>query len=367
MSLSRGVATRRTRGGKATLTIPDDNRLRAPLIGQGEEDDDFADDEDAGLDEEPLLNTDPADFVSDSPGVGKGAKPLGEMPPSMIRELRTWNIVIAVVVGVAWIVTLILLLIYALGTADHELVAQLSVDTRIAGGAIPLNLGQFQVAQTVYAIGPTILVPSVVFAFVTMFFHVVILIGSGGATPSSVFKWHAEYALNNSYNSLRWVQYAITYSLITWIVAQLSGVSNFLFLGVLLAMKMGIYSSLWMFETTNQRRRTVDWENFGLAVFLFVVMWIVILWYFISQTADAGAPVFTNTPWFFFFIVGGALLACLLGGLIVIVHYVAKKRQKNKSAQQSNLNYERWWIIHSMITNVYMCVVLIVATIITAP
>lgn len=361
--LSRKGTKRRGQGGKARLTIPSDDQLRTPFIGQDEEKNEsepLVDNE--GEEEEGAVE----DFVSDSPGVGKGAKPVGEMPPSMIRELRSWNIAIAVVVGIAWAVTLILLLVYRF-KCGHELIADLSSDFRIFGGPKPLNLGQFQVAQTVYAVGPTILVPAVVFAFVTMLFHIITLIGSGGGTPTSVFRWYVQYAINNSYNALRWVQYCLTYGMVTWIVAQLAGVSNFLFLGVLLSVKLAIYFSMWAFETTNQRRKTVDWENFLVATFLFVVMWTVILWYFISQTISAGDPIFTNTPWFFFFIIGGALLSCLLGGLIVIIHYAARKRTRNKTAQQSNVNYERWWIIHSMITNVYLCVILIVATITTSP
>lgn len=355
MLLRKGTK-KRNQGGHALLTIPSDAQLKRPFIGEDEDDEN-----------EPLVENSGEgvveDFVSDSPGVGKGAKPVGEIPPSMIRSLRTLNIAIAVVVGFAWVVTIILLLVYRF-KFGHELVADLSSDFRTFGGPKPLNLGQFQVGQVTYAVGPTILVPAVVFAFVTTIFHVVTLIGSGGRSITSVFLFHAQYAINNSYNALRWVQYSMTYGMVAWIVAQLAGVSNFLFLGVLLSIKLAIYFSMWSFETTNQRRKTVDWENFLVATFLFVVMWVVILWYFMSQTIDAG---FSNTPWFFFFIVGGVFLSCLIGGLIVIVHYTSSKRKENMNAQQSNLNYEIAWVVHSMITNVYLCAVIVVATITTSP
>lgn len=327
---------------------------------EGDDDDEF--EEDTNFDDKEKN----VEFVTNSTRVGKGASPDGIIPESMLRSLRYWNIAVAASTGILWLTTLILLLIYAL-KMNHELIANLSSDFTVFGGLKPLALGRFDVNHVVYAIGPSILIPSIIFSFSTALFHVIILIGSGGSSPTSIFRWYSKYAINNSYNPIRWIQYSITYAMITWIVAQISGVSNFMLLIALLSMKLAIYGSLWIFETTNQRRKTVAWESFGLSTFLFIFMWIILFFYFISQASSAGSPLFTNVPWFFWFIFCGAVLSSLLGGLNVIVHYAGKKRARNRFAQKSNLNYEQWWMIHSMITNLYFCIILIIATIMTCP
>ena len=305
----------------------------------------------------------PSDTGNPGSVAGKGASPDGKISPPMLKTLRNYHIAAAVIIGVAWIVTLVVLLVYRFCSMPTSLIGDTSSAFRRYGGADPPFLGFFLYDPLLFTRGLNIVIPAVIFGFVPTLIHLIIAATSRmkqkGSTNDSLFMWYAKYALNNRVNPLRWIQYAFSYIFVAWIVLQFSGVTDVITLGVLIAIKLAIYGCMFIFEVQNQRRSRVHWETFGLAVFLFFVFWIATLVHFGVQMASA--PTAGDTPWYMWVFVLGSLLVCLLGGLIVIIHFVSRYKQKN------NANYEHWFIIHEIISIVFFCLILIIATAMAPP
>ncbi len=352
-------------GKSAKLVFPA-RELRQRLIGENGDEKTAAttpaaDEGVSGGDDEEL-----EDVPLESGGgddAGRGVSPDGKIAPATLRTLKNYHIAAAVIIGVAWLTTLIVLLIYRFCTMPTSLIGDTSSAFRRWGGVDPLFLGRFIYDPTLFARGFNILIPAVLFGLVPTLIHLILAVSSSTRSPGSdsepLFLWHAKYALNNRVNPLRWIQYALSYTLVAWIVLQFSGVTDVVTLGLLVGAKLAIYGSMWIFEVQNQRREVVHWEVFGLSTFLFILFWIAAFIYFAIEMISA--PLITDTPWYFWVFVLGSALSCILGGLIVIIHFMSAYRQSN------NANYEHWFIIHEIISLVFFSVVLIVATIMAPP
>jgi hypothetical protein len=339
--------------------------LRQRLIGQGEESEPATqafEDEDGegGL---PADSDTPMDNGEPGSVAGRGASPNGRISTGVLRTLKNYHIAAAIIMAIAWLTTLIVLLVYRFCSTPTSLIGDTSSAFRRWGGVDPPGLGMFLYDPLLFTRGLNIVIPAVIFGFVPMLIHLILAISSSvkseGSENEPLFLWYAKYVLNNRVNPLRWIQYTFSYTFVAWIVLQLSGVTDVVALGVLVASKLVIYGSMWIFEVQNQRRSRVHWETFGLGVFLFFLFWIAAIVHFAVQMISA--PSIGVTPWYFWAFVGGSLLMCLLGGLIMIIHFVSKYKQKN------NANYEHWFIIHEIISIVLFSAILVVATIMAPP
>lgn len=334
----------RSNGG---LVLP---RYTTPLIGDNED-----------VDSDGVLMDD-STSEKNMKTVGKGANAFDkQIAQIIVSQLRNANIAALIVTTVAWAVTFIILLVYHFGSKDHRLISDITQNFRRFGGTDSLSLGQFiHDPSTFVRSGYAILIPALVFCFIPALFHLIIVVSRG------TFEWYIAYAVNNSYNSLRWMQYALSYGMISWIVFQFSGVTDVILLCFMVFVKICIYATLWIHETINQKRRgkTINWEPLSLAIILFSLLGAITIPYFLVQMCSAPSPILSNTPWFMWFFVGGALLSCLIGGFIVLTHYAGRN---GASDQRNNANYELRFIIHSIISNLYFAVILCLATIISAP
>lgn len=259
--------------------------------------------------------------------VGKGANAFtAAIPNRMVTSLRGANIAALIISAIAWAVTLIILLVYHFGASDHRLISDITQNFRRFGGADSLALGQFiHDPSTFLRSGYSILIPAVAFSLFPAIFHLIIVASERkscdtSTSEGSVFAWYIAYSVNNSYNSLRWLQYALSYGMIAWIIFQISGVTDVTLMCLMVLVKLGVFGALWIHETVNQKRQrsSINWEPFLLASFLVIVLWAITVAYFLVQVSSAPSPLFTNTPLWMYLLVGGAFVSTVFGGIIMI-------------------------------------------------
>jgi hypothetical protein len=100
-------------------------------------------------------------------------------------------------------------------------------------------------------------------------------------------KWYTD-PLGRKQNLVRWIEYSITASLMTWIVAQLSGVTNFVLL-VMVAIVMNIALQVqgYIYEIS-----ATKWPPMVAGLVLFCGQWTTIGSYFFRAVLTADAPAF---------------------------------------------------------------------------
>lgn len=120
-------------------------------------------------------------------------------------------------------------------------------------------------------------------------------------------KWYTR-PLEKKQNLVRWIEYSITASLMTWIVAQLSGVTNFvLVFMVALVMNIAMQIQGYIYEISETK-----WPSMVAGFVLFCGQWATIGFYFFNSVTDAEAPLFV---WFIFF----GLFITFLGFPVVLL------------------------------------------------
>lgn len=122
----------------------------------------------------------------------------------------------------------------------------------------------------------------------TAFFHVIqfLLMTFPG---SSLSRWYINEVYEKR-NLIRWIEYSITASLMTWIVCQLSGMTNIYLVwtvGIVMNIAMQIQGYMWeLFQ-----KQSIRWIPFITGSILFIGQWTLILCYFWRAVNAAGDDV----------------------------------------------------------------------------
>jgi hypothetical protein len=160
------------------------------------------------------------------------------------------------------------------------------------------------------------------FPIITAFFHALI------AFSPSIWNSYAKSVLETQEgNSLRWIEYSITASLMIWVIMQLAGITNVLTL--IVGGVLGNIAMQWQgylqetFKTKTYIPTFVGW-------IIFIGQWSTILTYFFSTNG--------NVPWFVYSIVIGLLILFSIFGLIQLT-YVTKYPQFMSSAYAQEIAY----------------------------
>ena len=99
-------------------------------------------------------------------------------------------------------------------------------------------------------------------------------------------------------NYARWMEYAITSSLMLVVIAMLSGMFDLNSLILLFFLNMMMILFGWMMELHNQTTQKTNWTAFYFGCLAGIVPWVVIAIYFFSAVAEPNAQV----PTFVYFI-----------------------------------------------------------------
>lgn len=221
-----------------------------------------------------------------------------------VRVLKNMNIAAFVIHIASFIAALIMSIIYA----SQSVRAELTTDFRVwEFGTLVTKLTSLGSYQLIWVDLP--------FPAITAIFHGLV------AWVPTINRTYNRWVFAEDRNPLRWIEYSITASLMTWVICQLSGITNVLTL-VMVAVVGNVALQLqgYVMETMNigKTRGSANWVPIVIGWFIFVGQWVIILVYFI--TAASSSP---DIPWFVYVIVFGLLLQFSFFGLIMVFHYLA--------------------------------------------
>lgn len=153
------------------------------------------------------------------------------------------------------------------------------------------------------------------FPLITALFH--LMIGFGPGLLSSVQDQYLRDVMSNKGNYLRWLEYSITASLMTWVILQLSGVTN-VFLLIMAGPVANI--ALQCQGYLQEKFRTRSYVPTIVGWLIFSAQWAVILSYFFVAITSERPPDAPNVPWFVYSIVIGLFVQFIFFGLVQLGH-----------------------------------------------
>jgi hypothetical protein len=104
------------------------------------------------------------------------------------------------------------------------------------------------------------------------------------------FEWYRRN-LEKHINYARWIEYAITASLMIVIIAMLSGIYDMSTLILIFTLNAMMILFGWMMELHNRTAEKTNWTAFAFGCIAGIVPWVVIGLYFISAAADPSNKV----------------------------------------------------------------------------
>lgn len=236
-----------------------------------------------------------------------------------LPSLRTLNIVAFVAHLIVFGVVLALTILYW----DKALFAEITVDWRKHDPTPPGPPGAGDFSTQIYSLGYYRLLPVILpFPLLTAIVHAVV-----------VFAIPARYKrmIENRNNWIRWTEYSVTASFMTWVLMQLCGVTNiFLLLSLGVLGNVALQLQGHLMEVLNSKRpdgtlksdkdeRTslrrpepvkINWVPTFSGWAIFLAQWIPIFAYFFAAVASSGAPWFVYATFigeFFNFVAFGAV------------------------------------------------------------
>ncbi len=105
-------------------------------------------------------------------------------------------------------------------------------------------------------------------------------------TLPRINEWYVRN-LKKGANYARWMEYAITSSLMLVVIAMLSGMFDLNSLILLFFLNMMMILFGWMMELHNQTTQKTNWTAFYFGCLAGIVPWVVIALYFFSAVAEA--------------------------------------------------------------------------------
>lgn len=189
------------------------------------------------------------------------------------RSLNRWNLVLAALHAVQGIAIL------ALSFATSPVVSAPVVSSYLTFDTATSSLIPAQRALFELPIGPAV----AAFFFLSALAHLALALPARG--------WY-ERSLARGQNPARWIEYALSSSVMIVVIATLSGIQE---IGTLVAI-FGINAAMnlfgWSMEAANEGRRHVQWLHYVFGCIAGVVPWIVIgiaLW--TAATEPGAEPI----------------------------------------------------------------------------
>ncbi len=195
------------------------------------------------------------------------------IPEPQARRLHRWNLALAGLHGIQ------AALVLALSFAKDPVVAAPVVSSYLAFDPTTGTLEPAQRTLFDLPIGPAV----ALFFLLSAIAHLVVAFPARG--------WY-ERRLARGINPARWIEYALSSSVMIVVIATLSGVQE---IGTLIAI-FGVNAAMnlfgWSMELGNENRRTVQWSHYLFGCLAGIVPWIVIsIALLTSATAPGAAPI----------------------------------------------------------------------------
>lgn len=259
-----------------------------------------------------------------------------------VKSLRRWNLAAGILHGISFTAALVLVIIFI----DQSVSTELRTDYKVYDAASPtLDIGgPFSVVSTslgFYKLSWLILA----FPFITALFHFVI------ALNPVINASYSQSTLQEGRNPYRWIEYSITASIMTWVIAQLSGVTNVFLLVTLVLVNIALQYQGYIMEVVNVRRERGNyfWSPTVIGFLLFAAQWIPIFVYFFAAITSERPPAAEPIPWFVYTIVFGLFFQFLLFGLVMTFHYYGWPKWL-----RSNYYNEIAYIVLSLTSKVFL-------------
>lgn len=103
-------------------------------------------------------------------------------------------------------------------------------------------------------------------------------------------RWY-EANLGKGMNKLRWIEYALSSSVMIWIIAMLCGVYDFWLLVTIFSLNAIMNLMGLMMEIHNQTTQKTNWLAYWIGVKAGAIPWIVIFVYFFAAISSTGAKL----------------------------------------------------------------------------
>ncbi len=198
------------------------------------------------------------------------------IPGARARSLRRWNTILAVLHAAQG------LAILALAVARDPVVTAPVVSSYLTFDQATSTLVPAQRAVFDLPIGPAV----AVFFFLSAIAHLAVALPARG--------WY-ERRLARGQNPARWIEYALSSSVMIVVIAELAGIQE---IGTLIAI-FGVNAAMnlfgWSMEAANEGRARVQWLHYVFGCIAGVVPWLVIaivLWTAATEPGAAAIPGF---------------------------------------------------------------------------
>lgn len=274
------------------------------------------------------------------------------------KKIIFWgNLLAGIFHWISFTVALVICLVFS----DSIYVSQVTLTTLedVGGGIIgPVTkmLGRYRISGTLLP------VPAL-----TGTFHLMV------SLVPYVRRMYEGMVFNNSkpgwgYNTFRWIEYSISASLVTWNIAQVSGICDIFTLlsliGLNVMMQMagglghemhnrGKIITIAASKNSKNRHNVVDWYPYLLGFVPFVLTWGFILPAFVLAVLSSTKTV----PWFVWSIVIGLLAQYSMFAVPVLIHYNGFWPLKE------NYRYEIAYIVLSFVSKAWLDWILIIGSI----
>lgn len=232
-------------------------------------------------------------------------------------SLRAWNII----AFSAHIVVFLTVLVITIVRWNSSLVTQLTVDWRNHDAAPPGPPESGPFSTQIYSLGYYRLLPVIlVFPLLTAIVHAVI-----------AFRFFAYYKtlVDKKNNWIRWVEYSVTASVMTWVLMQLCGITNIFLLvclGVLGNVAMQLQGHLMeivnnerydsMSKKRAQKPVVKTWIPMLVGWVIFLAQWIPTFAYFLSGVLSS-----SDVPWFVYATFIGQFFNYAAFGLVQLLYF----------------------------------------------
>jgi len=145
------------------------------------------------------------------------------------------------------------------------------------------------------------------------------LILSGLFLWGNAFVWNKQYnaMLEKGMNLFRWMEYAITSSLMIVVIAMLCGIYDLSSLILIFSLNACMILFGWMMEVHNQTTKKIDWTAFIFGCFAGLVPWVVMGMYFFAAIGSNSAAV----PKFVYAIFWSLLVAFNIFAFNMVLQY----------------------------------------------
>lgn len=186
-----------------------------------------------------------------------------------IKSLKVWNVSMAILHAVQGVAMLLLSTDFALPVTSSFL----KFDT------VTMRLQPVMENIISLKIGPLV----AAFLFLSAFAHFLVVLN---------FDWYTKH-IAKGINPARWIEYALSSSLMIVVIAMLVGLYDVATLIVLFGLNAMMILFGWMMELHNQTTKKTDWTAFWFGSIAGIIPWIAIAIYlFMSGDGDNHAPAF---------------------------------------------------------------------------